>query len=530
MSQKFFLYARKSTDVEDKQVLSIEAQLQELRDYAKREGLEISAEYVEKQSAKIPGRPVFNEMLDEIEKNGGNILAWHPDRLARNSVDGGRIIYLLDTGKLASLKFPTFWCDSTSQGKFMLNMAFGQSKYYVDSLSENTKRGMRQKVRRGEYPGLTPIGYINDSRTKTIHIDKKSAPIVRKAFEMYSQGNQTLDTIGMFLAQNNLFAKNGKKIHRTRATFILSNPFYYGHFRFNKEIYEGKHEPIVEKKLWDKVQEVMKQRGRPRHKAKNEPQAYCGLLSCGNCGMMITGEYKVKTQLNGTQHFYTYYHCSKKRRDMKCHEPCIRQEVLDGQISSLLQKVSLPQDWVDYLNQRLEKDKVESAQSVSALVSENEKRIQDITTKLQRLLDGYLDQDIDKEVYRSKKSKLLSEKKSLEEEISRSQMKQKHWLEPMEKWIKDAQNIEKIALDTDLFAKKVCAKKIFGSNLLLHNKKVRASAPEFLNPPAESGQTQWDALRASHHLASSEPFCSFREPMDRIELSTLALRKRCSTN
>jgi site-specific DNA recombinase len=171
--QKFFLYARKSTDVEDKQVLSIDAQLTELREYAKRENIEISAELVEKQSAKVPGRPIFNKLLDDIEKFGGSILAWHPDRLARNSVDGGRVIYLLDTGKLASLKFPTFWCDSTSQGKFMLNMAFGQSKYYVDSLSENTKRGLRQKVRNGDYPSQAPVGYINDSRTKSIVVDKK---------------------------------------------------------------------------------------------------------------------------------------------------------------------------------------------------------------------------------------------------------------------------------------------------------------------------------------------------------------------
>ena len=164
MEQKFFLYARKSTDVEDKQVLSIEAQLQELRDYAKRENIEIYAEIVENQSAKIPGRPIFNEMMKSIEKgDADSILSWHPDRLARNSIDGGKIIYLLDTGKLASLKFPTFWCDSTSQGKFMLNMAFGQSKFYVDSLSENTKRGLRQKVRNGDYPTLATVGYINDS-------------------------------------------------------------------------------------------------------------------------------------------------------------------------------------------------------------------------------------------------------------------------------------------------------------------------------------------------------------------------------
>jgi len=115
------------------------------------------------------------------------------------------------------------------------------------------------------------------------------------------------------------------------------------------------------------------------------------------------------------QHFYTYYHCTKKSKTQKCPEPCIRQESLDAQISSLLQKVSMPQDWADYLNEILEKDKVESVQSVSAFVEKNQKMITDITVKLQRLLDGYLDQDIDKEIYRGEKAKLLSEKKSLEE-------------------------------------------------------------------------------------------------------------------
>lgn len=145
--QKFFLYARKSTDVEDKQVRSIEDQLAELRAFAKTEGLNIVEEFIEKQSAKIPGRPIFNNMLDRIEKGEANgILAWHADRLARNSVDGGRIIYLLDCGRLAALKFPTLWFENTPQGKFMLNIVFGQSKYYVDSLAENTKRGLRQKI------------------------------------------------------------------------------------------------------------------------------------------------------------------------------------------------------------------------------------------------------------------------------------------------------------------------------------------------------------------------------------------------
>lgn len=187
---KFFLYARKSTDVEDKQVRSIEDQITELRAFAKQENLNVIDVFIERQSAKIPGRPIFNEMLDKIENGEAEgILAWHADRLARNSVDGGRIIYLLDTGKLASLKFPTLWFENTPQGKFVLNIVFGQSKYYADSLSENTKRGSRQKVKRGEYPGPAPIGYINDSRTKSVVVDRKKAKIIREAFELYATGN-----------------------------------------------------------------------------------------------------------------------------------------------------------------------------------------------------------------------------------------------------------------------------------------------------------------------------------------------------
>ncbi len=471
---KFFLYARKSTDVEDKQVRSIEDQIAELRAFAKQENLNVIDVLIEKQSAKIPGRPIFNEMLDKIEQGEANgILAWHADRLARNSVDGGRIIYLLDTGKLAALKFPTLWFENTPQGKFMLNIVFGQSKYYVDSLSENTKRGLRQKVKRGEYPGPAPIGYINDSRTKSVVVDRKKAKIIREAFEVYATGNARLEDVSDFLAQRGIFSRGGKRIHKTRATFILSNPFYTGLFKYGGELHEGKYEPIIAKKIFDKVQEVLKQRGRPHQKTKNEPQPYCGLLRCGSCGMMITGEYRVKKQKNGNIHEYVYYHCTKKNKSIKCPEPCIRQEELDKQISSLLQKFSLRSDWAEKLLAMAEADKEKSAQSVTAFVQEAKEKIRTIEAKLQRLLDGYLDQVIEQEVYREKKAKLLSEKKSLEGQIVRIEQKRTGWLEPMKEWIKVASNLVKIARDSNLLEKKVAAKEIFGSNLCLASRAVR---------------------------------------------------------
>ena len=157
--EKYILYARTSTDMEDKQVLSIEAQLVELRKFAKDNDLVVIDELIEKRTAKMPGRPVFNSMIKRIENGEANgILAWHPDRLARNSIDGGQIIYLLDQTILNYLRFPVFQFENTSQGKFMLSIMFGQSKYYVDNLSENTKRGLRARVRSGDFPRQAHFG------------------------------------------------------------------------------------------------------------------------------------------------------------------------------------------------------------------------------------------------------------------------------------------------------------------------------------------------------------------------------------
>ena len=154
----YFLYARKSTEDEERQVMSIEAQLAELSEFAKREHIKIVETFIESKSAKSPGREVFGRLIQKIQesKEPVGIIAWHPDRLARNSIDGGQIIYLIDTLKIASLKFPTFWFEPTPQGLFMLQVAFGQSKYYSDNLSENVKRGIRALHRRPTLSGTNP--------------------------------------------------------------------------------------------------------------------------------------------------------------------------------------------------------------------------------------------------------------------------------------------------------------------------------------------------------------------------------------
>ena len=491
--QKFYIYARKSTDVEDKQVLSIEAQLVELREYAKRESLHIAAEFIEKKSAKTTGRPVFGKLLAEIEKNGGNILAWHPDRLARNSVDGGQIIYLLHAGKIVTLKFPSFWFENTSQGKFMLSIAFGQSKYYVDNLSENTKRGLRQKVRRGEYPSHAPIGYINDVRSKTVIVNKRLAPVVLAAFELYAQGNQTLESVAVFLKSKGVTTKSGKQLTKDHIKRILTNTFYYGHFRYCGEVYEGKHKAIIEKRLFDRVQAVTTKRCHPQ-KGATAPQVFCGLLTCATCNMAITAEKKIKHQKNGSTHEYIYYRCTRKHKTITCKEAPVTEPDLAAQLSDILQGYALPESWAATLGKLLDEDERKVEQSASASVANAQTCLANLQGKVQRLLDGYLDQDIDQQTYRTRQGELMSEKKSLEEQIGKLTLAGKVWVEPMRQWLKQAVSLCEIAKSGDFVAIKDAFLKIDGLNLLLSSKKTQPTAAQnsFLPP-----ENIWSALRAA---------------------------------
>ena len=287
---KYFLYARKSTDTEDKQILSISSQLTEVREYARKEQLDIVEVVQEARTAKMPGRPIFDEMIGRIEKGEADgIIAWHPDRLARNSIDGGKIIYLIDTGKIMDLRFPTYRFDNSAQGKFMLNIIFGQSKYYVDNLSENTKRGIREKLRLGEYPGFAPVGYLNDGKGK-IFIDTATAPLILKLYALCAEGRHTLEELQKLATAFGLVSKRSKKplaisnVHR-----ILTNAFYYGVFFYKGELFHGAHEPIISKELFDKVQDVLKTRSK-QTLYQNRYFVFRGRIRCGECGCVITAE------------------------------------------------------------------------------------------------------------------------------------------------------------------------------------------------------------------------------------------------
>ncbi len=288
-----------------------------------------------------PGRPVFATLIERIEKGEAQgIVAWAPDRLARNSIDGGQIIYLLDRGIIRDLKFATYTFEDNSQGKFMLQIMFGQSKYYSDALSENVKRGVRTKIENGWWPTIAPLGYRNDAETKTIAVDTKRFPLIRKMFDMLLTGAYGAEQIwtaanewGFRTPQRRVLG--GRPLALSTIYKIFYNPFYAGIIEWNGKWYPGKHAPVISLAEYERVQAILRRPGRPQ--PQKHQFAYTGLMRCGSCGFMITAEKKI----NRFGSAYTYYHCSWRARP-KCKERSVEVGNLEVQFRDFLSGLCLP--------------------------------------------------------------------------------------------------------------------------------------------------------------------------------------------
>ena len=488
----YFLYARKSTDVEDKQVHSIEDQTAVLRKFAEKEGLNVLDQFEERRSAKVPGRPVFNGMMKRVQRGEAQgIICWKLDRLARNPVDGGQVQWLLQQGVIQRIATPER-SYHPSDNVLVMSVELGMANQYIRDLSTNTKRGQRQKACRGEYPGLAPLGYINNPRTHRVEVDRRKAPRIRAAFELYAEGKSRFEDVAAFLYECGIRTKKQNKsgytgdrpLTKDRIKNILTNIFYYGHFTYAGEVYKGLHTPIVSKQLFDRVQEVLELRGRQRHKPKNQPQPLCGIMRCGECGGMVTAEVITKQQKNGNIHRYVYYRCTKKKGT--CSQRYIREEELNTQLSNLLLPYSLPAGWEGELYRLADQDEREAANVSNVAVSELRQNVAQLDTKLSRFVDLYAEQDIDRDTFLSRKRDIMSERKSAEEQIAKLEQDAGSWLQPLREFVNDASMLDGIAASGDLSSKKSSLQKIFGSNLTLHAREARGVA-----------KPQWAALCAA---------------------------------
>jgi DNA invertase Pin-like site-specific DNA recombinase len=477
LKPKYFLYARKSTEDDDHQIMSIEAQLFELREFARRENLEILAEFTEAKSAKKPGREKFAEMIDEIEKSDGvGILSWHPDRLARNSVDGGKIIYLVDTQKIVSLRFPTFWFEPTPQGLFMLQVAFGQSKYYSDNLVENINRGIRQKLRRGEWLTKAPFGYVNNTKTRTIEPHPTLSKVIVRAFEEFATGKHTLGSLAEFLAELGLETKNRTPLAKASVSRMLTNQAYLGLVKHKGEYHEGRFEPILSATLFEAVQEVLRRKAKPRKSKQRHDFPFTGLMACGECGSAITAQFS-RGKCGG---IYRYYRCTKKKG--VCSQKYIQEKDLAAQIKARLQSVALCDEWTYKMLKQVDEWEKEQNHSSQKFVQNLKNKLLETQEKLDKLVSAYIDGDIPKENYLPKKEELLKQKVSLANDLEDFGRTGKNWLQPLRAWILDTKKAKNLASSENYEEMKRFVQKV-GTNPKFLDKSISFS---FLPP--------WDFL------------------------------------
>jgi DNA invertase Pin-like site-specific DNA recombinase len=343
---KYCLYARKSTESEERQILSIDSQIKEMLQLAERENLEVVTMKRESHSAKETGcRPVFNEIIEELKEGKFNgILTWAPDRISRNAGDLGKIVDLMDSGALLEIRtFGQIFTNNPNE-KFLLMILGSQAKLENDNRGINVKRGLRARVEMGLWPGMAPVGYLNqklmDKKCQII-VDPDRAPIVKQMFEKVAyekwSGRKVYNWLKFELnfktIGNHNMALGG--LHR-----MLVNPIYYGAFEYPKKSgnwYQGKHKPIITKELYDKTVAQLK---RDNIQRESKEFAFTKLMVCGLCGSMISAEEKYKQLKDGTTTKYIYYGCGRSK-DRNCKSHYLREEELIEQLTKVFDQIEI---------------------------------------------------------------------------------------------------------------------------------------------------------------------------------------------
>ncbi len=453
---KYFCYARKSSESEDKQVASIDSQIDELNAVAKREGLNVIQIFTEEKTAKAPGRPVFTKMIERIHAGEAQgIICWKLDRLARNPVDGGTISWMLQQGVIQHIQtfqrsyFPT-------DNVLMMSVEFGTANQFILDLSLNTKRGIRRKLAEGWIPHKPPLGYLNnthDDPTKPpIYKDPNTFDLVRKLWDIllakqYSmlQMKQVADDIG-------LRSQNGKKIAESKVHYILGNPFYYGMIRWSDGgLYPGKHEPMITKSEFEAARKIVSNRykARPHYKTF----AFTGIMRCGKCGAGITAEEKFKHCKNGNTHRYVYYRCNRGV-DPKCSQQPIREEGLEAQILNMVGQIRIPAEFHEWAMKCLKEDHDKEKQDQETIREARNNAVKACDRKISSLIDLRLNEEIEPEVFKKRKEELLAEKKRMEELVQDAGYRVEAWVNYADKALDFAETAKKRFETGDLETKR----------------------------------------------------------------------------
>jgi site-specific DNA recombinase len=386
------IYARVSSKEQEKEGFSIPAQLKLLRDYAQAEGIRLVDEYVDVETAKQAGRASFGEMVNYLDRHpeARIILVEKTDRLYRNLKDWVTLdeldleIHFVKENVVLS-------ADSRSSEKFMHGIKVLMAKNYIDNLSEETRKGMTEKAEQGIWPSYAPFGYRNvlgENGKKTIEPDPELALVVRQMFEWYSTGRYSGRDITRMARKAGLtFRKTGNPVPQSTVFKMLRNRIYMGEFVWDGKTYDGNHEPIVSRALWEKVQSVLNGRYTNRNRKTKHDFAFTGLIRCGHCGCSMVAEIKKSR--------YVYYHCSRAKG--KCPEPYTREEVLEERFAELLDRLRFDDEVLAWVSQALRVSHDDEKQHHEEAIRRIQVEYDRLQTRIDAMyvdkLDGRIDTD-----------------------------------------------------------------------------------------------------------------------------------------
>jgi DNA invertase Pin-like site-specific DNA recombinase len=470
---RYFLYARKSSENEDKQVASVPSQIEELKKLAEEKSLNVVEIFTEEKSAKAPGRPVFSQMIEAIHKGKAEgILCWKLDRLARNPIDGGTISWMLQQSIIRHIQ--TFQRGyHPTDNVLMMNLEFGMANQFVIDLSANTKRGQRSKISDGWLPHKPPVGYINNYYNvpdkPPIYPEPNSFPFMRRLWDILLEKRCKLETLYTIAQEMGFKEDRGVKLSRANFCRLFRNPFYYGAFLWNGVVYPGKHEPMITKAEFDIAQEIISGRSRP--KPHKYTFAFTGIIRCPECGATITAERKKKRLLNGGHNIHIYYHCTRSiKRD--CSEPPVRADILEKQISDIVGKITIPPQFREWAIKQLKEEQSKEIIDRDSITKAHRHNLDACVKKLDALFNMRLNEEIGAEEYAKKKEDLLKEKQKYEELIGDTQARAETWLDRADKAFHFAQTAKK-RFDTGTLEDKRYVLSCLGTKLVLHGKKLQ---------------------------------------------------------
>lgn len=477
---RLVMYLRKSSEAEDRQQLSIPAQERELRELAARQGLQVVAEPIaEAMSAKRPGRPGFARLMGVLAKHQADgILVWALDRLARNPVDGGSLMWALGEGQIKAIVASDRTYTGTGDDKLLMSIMFGMATKYSDDLSRNVKRGNRQALLSGRWPSHPPIGYVRRHLDKAIVPDPERWDKVRELWTMRCAGTSVEAIFShardvLRLVTPPWGTRGRRSLSLSETYYLFTNPFYTGRMRFGDEEFPGEHLPMVTQREFQQVQAMS--RARTATTAEHVLAfPYAKLFRCGRCGAAVTVERK--TNRYGMR--YTYYHCSRKQRAKGfCPERCLEYKALDKQLLAFVEELSLPTDVAEAVAAECRYQVLESANAKNSAerLSQLRRQIADLDGVLQNLRRMRAEAEIAAEDYAADRQHYESQRDTLVDELS--SVESGRVIEPF---------LERISLLTEAKSQFELAEepekraflRIVTSNLELKDKKVVILAKE----------------------------------------------------